>query len=349
MATKRALYSYGARVAWIVVSLVVSVAAAWLAVREVQWSDVIQFIARADRWWLLAALASVLLTMLAKSLRWRALFVPRPRGVLMRDLFAATVIGQMINIALPMRAGDVGRAAIIGRPGLSRMTALATIAAEKWVEMAAAFVLALGLLPFMVWPDWARSSLDVVGAMVVMGLLGLGGLALFRRPIAALARRVENAHLPVIAARLMEWMRRAWQGLAALRTPGAAASVGGWTVLIWTLGALTNWLVGRALNLPGPAVMWAFVLLVLQVGVAVPSSPGKIGVFELLTLLALAPFGVQGEAALAYAVVLHVLVIGPIILGGLAMWPFAARAGAIQLRQVELEPCEAKPLQESRG
>jgi hypothetical protein len=51
-----------------------------------------------------------------------------------------------------------------------------------------------------------------------------------------------------------------------------------------------------------------------------------------LTLIALAPFGVQGEAGLTYAVVLHVIVIGPIILGGLALWPVVARAGTMQLR-----------------
>jgi hypothetical protein len=337
MVLKRSSFSTGARWAWLVFSLLVSIGAAWLAVRDVRWGDVAQFIARANAGWLLAALSSVIISALLKALRWRALFVPRPPGVSVWDLFTAIVVGQMLNMALPMRAGDVGRAALIGRPNLSRMTALATIAAEKWVDMAAAFALALGLLPFMVWPDWARSSLNVVGAIVLIGLMGLVGAAFFRQPILTQVERVEQANLPASARLGFDWARRAWQGLAALRTPGAAASVAGWTLLIWMTGALTNWLAAQALNLSGEAVMWAFVLLVLQVGVAVPSAPGRIGVFELLTLVALAPFGVQGEAALAYAVVLHVLVIGPIIIGGLVLWPVVARVGASQF-QVEVKP-----------
>jgi hypothetical protein len=75
---------------------------------------------------------------------------------------------------------------------------------------------------------------------------------------------------------------------------------------------------------------------VLQVGVAAPSTPGRIFVFEALTMGALSPFGVRGDLALAYAVILHVVVIGPIILGGLALWPFIARAGDAQL-QAEVE------------
>jgi uncharacterized protein (TIRG00374 family) len=335
--TKRSpLFSSAARAAWLVASLGLSVIAAWLIARDVEWADVARFIARANGGWLLAALASFVLTLVVKALRWRALFVPRPRDMSVWHLFAAMVFGQMFNMSLPMRAGDVSRAAIIGRPGLSRMTALATVAAEKWVDMAAALVLALGLLPFMAWPDWARSPLDVVGAVVLMGVLGLIGVAMFRRPISALVQRVEQASLPSLVARVMQWLRRAWQGMAALRTPGAALGVAGWTVLTWALGALTNWLVGESLGLHGTAVMWGFVLLVLQVGVAAPSTPGRLFVFEALAMGALSPFGVRGDLALAYAVVLHVVVIGPIILGGLALWPFVVRAGNAQL-QAEVE------------
>ncbi len=326
--------SRGARLAWLLFGLALSVVAAWLAVRDVHWGSVAEAIARANGWWLLAALLSVVLTTLLKALRWQALFVPRPQTLSVWDLFATLVVGQMLNMALPMRAGDVGRAAFIGRPGLSRMQALATVAAEKWLDMAAAFALAMGLLPFMVWPDWARSSLGTLGVVVLAGVIGLAVLTLFRRHLLAFLERLDSLparSLPLVT-RAVEWLRRAWQGIAALRSPSLAASAIGWTTLVWLLGASTNWLVGRAMGLSGTVVMWSFVLLVLQVGVAVPSVPGRIGVFEYLTMLALALFGVQGEVALAYAVVLHVLVIGPIVIGGLALWPLAAR-----IRQLDAE------------
>lgn len=333
------IHSRGARLAWLLFSLALSLLAAWLAVRDVHWGGVAKAIAGSNGWWLLAALLSVLLTTLSKALRWQTLLVPRPRNASVWDLFAALVVGQMLNMTLPMRAGDVGRAAFIGRPGLSRMQALATVGAEKWLDMAAAFALALGLLPFMVWPDWARSSLGTLGAVVLAGGVGLASVTLFRRPLAAFLERLESspAHSLPLMTRAMEWLRRAWQGIAALRNPGLAAGVMGWTVLTWLLGASTNWLVGRALNLDGSVVMWSFVLLVLQVGVAVPSVPGRIGVFEYLTMLALALFGIQDEVALAYALVLHVLVIGPVVIGGLALWPLAARVRTIPL-DAEVEP-----------
>ena len=84
-----------------------------------------------------------------------------------------------------------------------------------------------------------------------------------------------------------------------------------------------NYAVLRALNLDidAPVLAAFFVLIVLQVGTSVPSTPGKIGVFQYLVVLALAPFGIEGEPALTYGVLLHVVGFGPVVvLGGLWSW-----------------------------
>ncbi len=63
------------------------------------------------------------------------------------------------------------------------------------------------------------------------------------------------------------------------------------------------------------------VLAVLQGGVAVPSTPGKIGVFHYLCILALSIFGVPAAVGLGYGLILHVLVIGGISAwAALALW-----------------------------
>jgi hypothetical protein len=61
-------------------------------------------------------------------------------------------------------------------------------------------------------------------------------------------------------------------------------------------------------------------LVVLQVGVAPPSTPGKLGVFHALSLLALGALGIARAKGLAYGAVLHALVYGPqIVLGTAAL------------------------------
>jgi len=62
-------------------------------------------------------------------------------------------------------------------------------------------------------------------------------------------------------------------------------------------------------------------LVVLQVGMAVPSSPGRIGVFQYLVILALSIFAVDKNVALGYSVVLYLVIYVPMVLiGGYCLW-----------------------------
>jgi uncharacterized membrane protein YbhN (UPF0104 family) len=57
---------------------------------------------------------------------------------------------------------------------------------------------------------------------------------------------------------------------------------------------------------PEGKFLWAtFALGVVALGVAAPSSPGALGVYELAVVGALALFGVDPAAALAYALTTH--------------------------------------------
>ena len=49
-----------------------------------------------------------------------------------------------------------------------------------------------------------------------------------------------------------------------------------------------------------------------------PSSPGSLGPFEALAVLSLVFLGVDAETALAYAIVLHLALLLPVIAAGLA-------------------------------
>ena len=76
-----------------------------------------------------------------------------------------------------------------------------------------------------------------------------------------------------------------------------------------------------ALNLPLSLAAALFLLVVLEIGVAIPSVPGKLGVFHYLCTLALGVFGLEKGEALGYAVLLHFVVFAPpSILGAALLW-----------------------------
>ncbi len=82
--------------------------------------------------------------------------------------------------------------------------------------------------------------------------------------------------------------------------------------------AATNNAVLVALGQPGSWVQSVFVLVVLTAGVAIPSSPGKVGVFQVLCRWSLGVFGVSASVGLAYGILLYLVAVVSQMLAGAA-------------------------------
>lgn len=267
--------------------------------------------------WAILALLAVLATTAAKIGRWRTLF-PRAQRPGLRLLGRALLVGQLTNALLPVRAGDLVRAYLAGgREQHSRATALGTIAAEKVFDVLFLLICA-GLAAFPGYlPPWLNISL---AGLAAVGLLLFSlALALPRRQVLDWIGRWAGRLPGGIGERLAGVLRRGLTGLAALRDPGMALVACTWSTAIWAMAAATNYLLFWALDLPLSAGAALLLLVLLHVGVAPPSSPGRLGVFHALTVLGLATFGIDRPSALAYATVLHLIVYLPqIVLGGVA-------------------------------
>jgi uncharacterized protein (TIRG00374 family) len=99
---------------------------------------------------------------------------------------------------------------------------------------------------------------------------------------------------------------RAVDGLEALRRPGRLILLAVVSVAIWFLSTATNYIIFLALHMEASWVQAFFLQVVLQAGVSIPSTPGKIGVFQVLCRWALGVFGVSASLGLAYGMLLYV-------------------------------------------
>jgi len=286
-----------------------------LAVGNVDLGAVREGLARADWGWIALAFLAVLLTTLGKVARWRQIFSRAQRPGLL-PLARALLVGQMANALLPARIGDVARAYLAGADGhTNTAAALGTIAVEKVSDVVClmvAGVLAARIAPLPDWVDWT-----------LLGLAG-GGLATLLAGLiwseARLTRWMERriARLPGgMGMWALGMLERLLSGLQALRDLESVGVLFAWSAAIWLLAASTNICLFRAFDLSLSAGAALFLLLVLHVGVAPPSSPGKLGVFHALVVVGLDLLGVDRVLGLAYGAVLHVLVYLPQIAFGL--------------------------------
>ena len=311
-----------------------------LSFRAVDWQQTFVVVREAN--WLLVALAvgTVLLTSVAKAVRWRLLFYPHHRTLRFTKLVSSLLIGQMINIVMPARLGEVARVYLVGvNSPVSRVQILGTIAVAKLVDLMMVPIILVVLLGIMPLPDWVQQP-GVQATLLAGGAAGLlmSG-ALLRRHVVGWVIKGADRLSGHWSHRIARQIEMGLSSLEALRYPIVVVSLVLGSAGIWVLAALTNYLVFLALDLSLSFGAALFLLVVLQLGVAVPSAPGKLGVFHYLCVLGLSVFGVARAPAVGYALLLYAVVFLPLsIAGALALW-----GEGLSLRRVQTVVLEAEP------
>ncbi len=280
--------------------VILSAAALMLALRDLDWAELGAALGRVRLGWLLAAVVVEMVVVWVNAARWRWLFWPhfRPR---VRRLFGTLCVAQLANAVLPGRMGLLIRALLVGKGGqISRATALTTLAVEKALEGVTLLLLGVGIVLALDVPDWLRASVIASGGIVLVLLVVLGGGLRWRESLVARISRRTAGWLPGA-------VRALFDGLDSLRSAKAGWRLWALSLVYWALVTLVNWLAIRAMDLSVPAIASLVLLVVLQMGVRIPSSPGSIGVFDYLGVISLAIFGVEKEPALAVTLLLHLI------------------------------------------
>ena len=280
-----------------------------LALYGVPLGDVWHILQQSD--WRPVALAVILfvLTLAAKAARWRVLFERPPAFA---SMFAALVIGQAGNFLLPARLGDVMRVFVLGRrEGKPAALTIGTIAAEKLVELIVLIGLAALVAPFVPLPGWLWEPSARLGVILALGVALSGLLFLQQSRLRLLWAWVGARVLRVEPARTTEQFDLTLSGLNSLRQWPQVRRLAAWSALIWALMIATNYVLFFALPIARSWLVATVLLLVLQIGVAVPSTPGKVGVFQTLVVLTLSLFAVDRVLAFSYGLLLYVVIAAP--------------------------------------
>jgi len=268
-----------------------------------------------------AAVASFVISAAAKAIRWRLLLAVR-RTPSFGSVFSVLSIGLMVNAFLPTRLGEFARAYLMGEAEAdSKVYVLGTVAVEKVADLLSLLVLITVLLTQMVLPEWlagpARGTSLFLAIVVPCFILLVWQKYFVLRMVEMVSRFGPSAWREWLVTQI----RYGLASLEILHRPRLLVGLFGMSFIVWTISALTNFLVFLALRITSP--IWASLLLlaVLQIGTAVPSSPGSIGVFQYLVILTLSIFAIDKNVALGYSLVLYLVIYVPIALLGIwGLW-----------------------------
>jgi uncharacterized protein (TIRG00374 family) len=301
-----------------VVELLVSLVALWLVLRSVDLAASLRLVARANPSYLAPCLAVVAGQIVLRSARWRLLLPPRRGGGLVpwRRVTPVLLVGYLGNAVLPARLGEPIRAYLVARrEDVDAAEAFGSVVLERIVDTATLAVVAFAAAVVAGAPEWiVRATAVVAPAGVALTLalviVGLG-------PLASLARRVVDAVpgstvIRPLAARLDDFARgtdRPSRSSAIL----VAAAI---STICWLMDAATFWLVAHSIGVDASPAAALLIAAVTVLGTVLPAAPGYVGTFELAAAGTAQALGIGPDAALALAVLAHLMAVLPLAAAG---------------------------------
>ncbi|MGH2604796.1 MAG: lysylphosphatidylglycerol synthase transmembrane domain-containing protein, partial [Dehalococcoidia bacterium] len=281
---------------------------------------------RADPLALLLALAATGAAYVVRALRWQYLLAPIG-ATHFGTAFRTTVIGFAASALLPARAGEVIRPYLLAkREGLSATSAFATVILERLLDLLtvlmlfASFVL-LGTAGVVAEDPSQLARVKLGGALAGAGALvaSIVFFALAGHPerLGRVALKIERVLPRALARAASRFVQTFAQGLAVMRQPSRLAAALLLSFPLWILIAAGIWLTSWAFHITFPFTASFLIMMLLVVGVAVP-TPGAIGGYHAFFQFSVETFfGASHDGAVGAAIVLHAISFLPVTLLGL--------------------------------
>jgi len=321
----------------LVLGILLSAILVWLSVRGIRFQDVAEGFRSIRYEYIALAVGGMLVMQVLRSWRWGLILQPL-EAVRPWTVFEVTNVGFLAITALPARMGELVRPYLIsGKSGIRMTAALGTILVERVMDGAAVLLLAMAALLWTPFPPWLVRSGILFGS-IMLGLIVLMIVLSLRRESALQAADLFIRRLPErFASPLRRMIHHFIDGFRIVQDVGLLGRVAALSLLIWVVDVAIIYAMFAAFSLSLSFTAALVLMVVLLIGIAIPTAPGFIGNWHYACILGLGIFGIPRAEALPFAVVYHFVSVLLIVVLGLMFLPFVQFSLADLKRQMGAE------------
>jgi uncharacterized membrane protein YbhN (UPF0104 family) len=278
----------------------------WLVWHGPDWQAVGDAFTVVEWWWIAAAIALSVCSVLARCLSWHVVITqamppPHPR---FGQTFSAFSVGLLANSVLPGRIGELARVGVLARhlPGGKGIwaTLTGTVFAHRLFDLFPAALLLLYVLQTARIPHWALTSL-----VLFVGI----GATLFAFALAS-AKRHHRARLADADRQMHRLITMARTGLGVLRAPIPAIGAALLQTLGWGFQLAAIYVAMRGFGIHESLPAAALVLALMNVATVFPLWPGNVGLVQAAVALPLVSYGVAKARGFAFGIGLQAIDVG---------------------------------------
>lgn len=310
----------------------------WLLFKDTNWAAVGEAI-RGMHWgWFAATQIPLWGVFFIRVQRW-SYIVRASQWVSFKDMFAATQIGFLANFTLPARLGEPIRALVLtrqtgipffksfGMVSVDRLTDLFGLIVFMLVAIAAfqptgaivipAETLGLGK-DYTFTPELYRGGAWAIGIVLSIVIVFNAILFLRRNWVIAVSDAVIGVFSKGLAERVRGFINHFVDGLDVFRKPLDFAKANLYSLVVWFCAIAVFYCMLQAFHIDAPWYTPFVMQTILGVFISAPAAPGFVGTFHmpLVIAIALTVPGSSMDVAKAFALVVHIIQLPPIIVFG---------------------------------
>lgn len=222
-------------------------------------------------------------------------------------VFQASMVGALVDLFIPARAGYLMRWIILGiHEPKKKSHIFSALLSQLAMEVASIGILMFIAVSLISSTDLISDNLIyLIGALLFAGIIGCIGSSSLLNWL----KKFNKAWLsPVVAC--LEMLQQA-------RSP---ARLGLWLLIAalhWQLQVFMLQYCGSVLDLSLPWALCVLILFSIVLGIAVPLTPGNIGTIQLVISFVLTKSGFPKEEALALGILFHIFMLLPVLVSGI--------------------------------
>jgi uncharacterized protein (TIRG00374 family) len=307
----------------LIIGSALSILLIYLSVRGIDLGGVVNGLKSVKYSYLLLFIVTALFIQLQRSFRWGEILRPLGR-VDQFSLFSVTNVGFLAIVTFPARLGELARPYLITKKSNIKMSsALGTIFVERVFDGLSILTIA-AFVPFFLpeLPAWlirssAIFSAITIGTLIVIIVL-IGGREKTIGLLSPLIKKLPDRYAVSIDGVIHHFI----DGFQIFTDMKQLVRVAVLSLLIWLInvGAICFMFMAFSFHLSFATAVVLMVILII--GIAIPTAPGFIGNWHYACILGLGLFNIPKADALAFALVYHFISLLITLVLGLASLPF---------------------------
>ncbi len=311
----------------IAISFIIVAVLFFLLFRKLDFELFEKYLAEGNKLLILLGVFVYLSSFAVRALRWKVL-LKHIGNFKVRELAPVIVAGYAVNNVLPVRIGEIVRAAIAGK--LFKISIPATFASVFVERIFDGLTIALILsVTIFFYPFQENMKMLAWGASLFFALLFLFALvsAFSPKPLAFV--QFIRSKAPKFSMPLFDFAEKFLKGAASLDSWQKIFATFFLSLGVWAFELAVYLLISAAFGVRIPFVGCLVMLCAANLGMLAAPTPAGLGVFQGAIVFALESFNVPYEQRMAVALILHAAQIVPTtVIGFIWIWVKNLSVGA---------------------